>query len=205
MNGSSITISYSLLTTISIAALAGAYTLGRYDKADVIDSLEKQIKAYNDTNTLKLTELVTSLKHASETIALNSQEVSKLRTLEKNADFAQRQLNESNDHIDNLNNEIKGLQSANEQLTSTLAKYQRNTNEFSISQGQSYELLPEGVFIGLSMAYRASASLTVNNKKVELDVGEYYELNAGEKLCTLVLLSSEMTHKANFKFICKES
>ncbi|MBJ7018965.1 hypothetical protein, partial [Vibrio cholerae] len=55
-----------------IAAIAGSYALGRYDRSDMITSLKSEVEAYSKLESTNIPALVNNLSGISEKISLSA-------------------------------------------------------------------------------------------------------------------------------------
>ncbi|WP_337910444.1 hypothetical protein [Vibrio cholerae] len=188
-----------------IAAIAGSYALGRYDRSDMITSLKSEVEAYSKLESTNIPALVNNLSGISEKISLSA-------TQQKIFIEQQEKLSVLNVKLEQTSAELQSFSSQNKQLENTIVSlnkklqdYTQDTKTFTITEGGSVEVFPNQKFIGVTYIGPRGVEVVWDNQQRLLNTGHSLNFNHNHKACSLVLTKTDYMSRVDFKLMCKES
>lgn len=188
-------------STVVVAAIGGAYTLGRDHKSDHINELNEKIASYEKSNSWKLPETLNHLNSISN--ELNS----KIKLDRENSDL-KKSINLLEKYKAELENKLQNLEiinidtvSKNKELNSAIKKILSENNEFLINVHESKDVVKNHITIGVEAVYGSFARVNINNNGENLNVGNRRSYSFQGMVCNITL-KKIYRDGAEFSFLC---
>lgn len=199
-------LTWNKVYTIAGVLVAGAaiiVTVTWTLRGAYIEELKSDIASRKESSEWKVPETIKKLTIISDKLADQIGTKEQIDSLKETSKELENKNSSLNAEVKKLKDDHRLLQEKNERLATELKRMTAPTQEFTLTNGKTVDLVKNQITLGVESVLPSSVKFTINNESHTLSSGNRLSINAYDRICFLTVADLSYP-QVTFRLVCDD-